>query len=71
MHTQKVHLYSNQQNRSDNIEKLKLRQIEVFIIAYMYVATGDGLWVDLAKVKVIHNMPSPTDKTGVVQYLSQ
>lgn len=69
MHTQKVHLYSNQQNRSDNIEKLKLRQTEVFIIAY--VATGDGLWVDLAKVKVIHNMPSPTDKTGVVQYLSQ
>lgn len=45
--------------------------MEVFIIAYMYVATGDGLWVDLAKVKVIHNMPSPTDKTGVVQYLSQ
>ena len=42
-----------------NIEKLKLRQTEVFIIAH--VANSDGLRIDMAKVKEICNMPPPTD----------
>ena len=58
-----------------NVDKLKLRQTEVFFIGH--VATGGGLRVDPAKVKAIREMPSPTDKAGVqrllglVQYLSK
>ena len=58
-----------------NIDKLKLRQMEVSFIGY--VATSDGLRVDPAKVKAIRDMPAPTDKAGVqrllglVQYLSK
>ena len=58
-----------------NIAKLQLRQKEVPFIGH--VTTDKGLCVDLAKVRAIRDMPSPTDKAGVqrllglVQYLSK
>ena len=58
-----------------NIRKLKLRQTEVSFIGH--VAAGEGLRLDPAKVRAIHDMPAPTDKAGVqrlpglVQYLSK
>ena len=58
-----------------NMEKLKLRQIEVSFIGH--IAISEGLQVEPAKVETICNMPVPTDKVGVqrllgkVQYLSK
>ncbi len=55
--------------------KLNLRQQEVSFIGH--VATGEGLKVDPAKVKAIHEMPAPTDKAsvqrllGLAQYLGK
>ena len=56
-----------------NSEKLTYRKTEVAFIGH--VASGDGLRVDLAKVKAGLEMPAPTDKTviqrllGMIQYL--
>ena len=58
-----------------NAEKIHLRQQEVSFIGH--VATGDGLKVDPAKLKAIHEMPAPADKAavqlllGLAQYLSK
>ena len=58
-----------------NSEKLTLRQTEVAFIGN--VASGDGLRVDLAKVKAVLEMLAPTDRTGIqrllgmIQYLSK
>ena len=67
--------FSNYARNTDSHWKLKLRQTEVSLIGH--VATGDGLWVDPAKVKAIRNMPPSTDKAGMqrllglAQYLSK
>ena len=50
-----------------NTEKIRLRQKGVFFVGD--VAIDKGLRVDPAKVKAIVEMPSPTDKTGVLRLL--
>ena len=54
-----------------NAEKVRLRQNEVPFIGY--VATGEGLCADPAKVHTILGMTTPTDVPGVqrLQYLSK
>ena len=50
-----------------NTEKIRLRQKGVSFVGD--VAIDKGLRVDPAKVKTIVEMPSPTDKTGVLRLL--
>ena len=50
-----------------NTEKIRLRQKGVSFVGD--VAIDKGLRVDPAKVKAIVEMPSPTDKTGVLRLL--
>ena len=50
-----------------NSEKIRLRQKGVSFVGD--VAIDKGLRVDPAKVKAIVEMPSPTDKTGVLRLL--
>ena len=58
-----------------NTDKLNLPQMEVPFIRH--VATDQGLRVDPAKVRVISEMPAPTDKArvqrllGLAHYLSK
>ena len=58
-----------------NPDKVQFKQDKVPFIGY--VATKDGLCVDPKKVKVILEMPVPTDVAGVqqlldsIQYLSK
>ena len=58
----------NERGLKLNTDKLNLRQQEVSFIGH--VVTGEGLKVDPAKVKAIHEMPpAPTDKASVQRLL--